>query len=219
MNNLEEYVEHCAGIYSFLSWMEKESDNGLPYEISNQIIYLNPLLSRYFSLGISEAKRQKGKPFLAVQSSEAEWMYLIKWNNIAIREEDQTLYFIAQTIHGDQEEYPDIPGFAIGIKVDTKEKLEILKEIENLIGREYFKDDTNEVHVNFHKSLFKLTIKRYEKEKAIVEEDAFVDYSQILAMKEQGVLSTYSEKPEFLGEIGHIEGTEDLLKKWKKNEI
>lgn len=219
MNNLEEYVEHCAGIYSFLSWMEKESNNGLPYEISNQIIYLSPLLSRYFSLGISEAKKHKGQPFLAIQSSEAEWMYLIKWNNIAIRVDDNTLYFIAKTIHGDQEEYPDIPGFAIGIRVDTKEKLEILSEIDKLIGRQYFKDDTNEVHVNFHKSLFKLNIKRYDKNQIIVEEDTFIDYSQILAMKEQGMQSSYSEKPEFLGEVGAIEGTEELLKKWKKNEI
>jgi hypothetical protein len=219
MNNLEQYVEHCAGIYSFLSWMEKESDNGLPYEISNQIIYLSPLLSRYFSLGVSEAKKHKGKPFLAIQSFEAEWMYLVKWNHIAIRNNDNTLYFIAKTIHGDQEDYPDIPGFAIGIRVDTKEKLAILSEVENLIGREYFKDDTNEVHVNFHKSLFKLAVKRYEKEQIIVEEDTLMDYSQLLAMKEQGIQSTYSERPEFLGEVGQIEGTEELLKKWKKNEI
>jgi len=219
MNNLEQYVEHCAGIYSFLSWMEKESENGLPYQISNQIIYLNPLLSRYFALGVSDAKRNKKKPFLAVQASEAEWMYLIKWNNIALRESDDTLYFISKTIFGDQEEYPDIPGFAIGLKVDTKEKIQLLSEIEHLIGRQYFKDDTDELHINFHKSIFKLPIKKYTKEQVIVDEDVILDYSQILTMKEQGMQGIYSEKPEFLGEIAKIEGTDDLLKKWKENKV
>lgn len=219
MNNLEEYVEHCAGIYSFLSWMEKESENGMPYEISNQVIYLSPLLSRYFSLGVSQAKNQRKKPFLAVQSSEAEWMYLIKWKNIALRENDKSLYFIAKTILGDQEEYPDIPGFAIALKIDTNEKREILSGLEQLIGREYFADDTNEIHVNFHKSLFKLPIKNYEQDKAIVDINETMDYAQILAMQEQGIQSAYSERPDFIGDIAKFEGSEELLKKWKNGEV
>lgn len=219
MNNLEEYVEHCAGIYSFLSWMEKESDNGLPYEISNQIIYLSPLLSRYFSLGVSQAKKQRRNPFLAIQSSEAEWMYLIKWNNVALRENDNSLYFIANTVYGDQEDYPDIPGFAIALQIDTKEKKEILSGIEYLIGREYFQDDTNEIHINFHKPIFKLPVKQYNRDKPIVEANEALDYSQILAMKEQGIQSHYSEKPDFIGEVGKVEGSEDLLKRWKKGEL
>jgi hypothetical protein len=219
MNNLEDYVEHCAGIYSFLSWMEKESENGLPYEISNQIIYLNPLLSRYFSLGVNQSKRHRKNPFLAIQSSEAEWMYLIKWKNIALRENDTCLYFIANTIYGDQEDYPDIPGFAIALQIDTKEKREILSEIEHLIGREYFQDDVGEVHINFHKSLFKLPVKQYEKDKTIVEANEVLDYSHILAMKEQGIQTTYAERPEFIGDIAQVEGTEELLKKWKKGEV
>jgi len=128
MKKFEKYIEHCAGLYSFLAWIENETKNGIPYEILHDVIYLDPLISRNFSLGISNGKKSNNQPFFAIQPSETEWFYLIKWNKVVLRENDNYIYFISNSIFGDQEEQPDIPAFAIALYVDTKEKL--LKYLE-----------------------------------------------------------------------------------------
>jgi hypothetical protein len=219
MNNLEKYIEHSSGLYCFLAWIEKESDNGMPYEISNQIIYLDPLLSRYFSLGISQTKKDKKDPFLAIQPLESQWFSLIKWTNIALKDNDPYIYFIANTVLGDQENFPDIPCFAIGLYIDTTEKKALLSTIKNLVGREYFMDETKTIHINFHKNIFKLPVNRYDNEQSIIPKDEFIDYSKIISMKELGVQNNYSQRPDFVGDIAKVEGTEGLIKKWKENKV
>jgi len=219
MNDLEKYIEHCAGLYGLLAWLESEVKNGFSYQISNQIIYLDPLISRYFSLGISQSKKIKKKFFIAIQPIESKWFYLIKWNNIVLRNGDNYMYFVANTVFGDQNEYPDIPGFAIGLYIDTKEKRELLVRVNKIIGREYFQDDTGWINVNHHKILFELPVFYYEKNQKIVSAEDITDYSHLLAQKEQSLQSIYTEMPEFLGDIANIKGSEELMKKWRNNQI
>ncbi|NCQ52307.1 hypothetical protein GW796_10580 [archaeon] len=219
MKKFEKYIEHCAGLYSFLAWIENETKNGIPYEILHDVIYLDPLISRNFSLGISNGKKSNNQPFFAIQPSETEWFYLIKWNKVVLRENDNYIYFISNSIFGDQEEQPDIPAFAIALYVDTKEKLDILSALSTLVGREYYQDDAKIVHINFHKKLFTLPLEKYIKNQAIIINEHLHDYSEILARREHEVINKYSQIPVFLGDTGNVIGSEKLMEKWKKNKI
>lgn len=212
MKHLDKYLEHCAGLYSFLAWLEEESALGMPYEISNQVIYLDKLISRYFSFGTVRGSKEL---FIAIQPSEAEWFGLVSWSKIILKPNSNYVYFLANTVLGDQEEQPDIPCFAIALSVDTIDKIKIFHNIEKLIGREYFQDDAGNIHVNFHKKLFSIPVEIYDAEKPIIPDGTIFDYSHILANKEMGLQSSFSNIPEFVGDVNEAQS---LLSKWKDRE-
>lgn len=212
MKHLDQYLEHCAGIYNFLAWLEEESKLGIPYEISNQVILFNNLISRYFSFGVATGSKDI---FLAVQPSEAEWFSLIKWTKVIVRENDSYLYFLAKTIEGDQKEQPDIPSFGIGLYIDTLDKINLISQLNSLSGREYYKDESSKIYVNFHKRLFNIPVETYEENETILNSENIFDYSQILAMKEHGLQDIFTSTPEFIGDVNEAQA---LLGKWKQKE-
>lgn len=217
MSFLDRYVEHSAGLLSFLSWIETKNTEGKPYEITKQIVFLNQLISKYFSIGITY-KKGKREIFFAIQPIESEWFSLIKWNKIVLRKNDQYIYFVAESMRGDEDSNPDIPSFGLAFYVDTQNKKELLSKLSTIAGREYFLDDDKRVKINFHKKIFNLPIEIVEANEQIIKEQKLFDFSDVLAKKE-GRMSGYSEKPIFSGELARIEGTDDLLKKWKDNKI
>jgi hypothetical protein len=212
MSHLKKYVEHCAGIYNFLAWIEEEKKIGQPYEISNQVIYLNQLISRYFSLGSVHGSKEI---FLAIQPSECEWFRLISWNKVIIKENENNLYFLANLFPGDQKEQPDLPPFAISLDIDTYQKRKLISQLNILSGREYYKDEKGEINVNFHSKVFSLNVEIYDKNKPIIKDTEFVDYSHILAMKEHELKNTYIEIPNFIGDSSEAQ---KLLNKWSSKE-
>ncbi len=210
MKPLLKYLEHCAGFYSLLAWLEEEKKEGFSYQLSNQIIELDTLRSRYFSLGIKKGTKEV---FLAIQPSESDWFRLIKWNKVIIKNNRNKIYFLADVVDGDQQENPDMPPFAISLTIDSIDKIMILQSIKNLVGREYFQDDTGTIHVNFHKKLFTIPIEIYESNTPIVPTVNIYSHSEIISSKESGL--QFSAPPEFLGDINEAKSLTD---KWNSKE-
>ncbi len=216
MNNLDTYIEHCSGFYSFLAWIEQQNETGKPYGFVKQITYLDPFVSKYFSIAVPKSKKKE--LFLAVQAIESEWMSLIKWSYLAIRGNEPYLYIVSPPIKGDQENYPDMPSFAIALYVDTMEKRNLIVKQKKILAREYFLDADKKIRFNFHKNIFNLPIRVMEENENIIIEEDLLEYSEIIAMKENRA-KRYEEKPEFIGDVAKIEGTEGLMKKWKENNV
>ncbi len=217
MNYLEKYIEHCSGFYSLLAWIESQSENGKPYSTLNNIIYFEPIISKYFSFGVVKGTKKSKEPFLAVQPIESEWFSLIKWKNLVLRDNDPYLYFISEPVKGDQETFPDIPSFAIALYIDTREKKSIIENLKTLSGREYFLDFDKQIRINFHKKIFNLKIENFAENTPLVSEEALFDYSEII-LKQETKMVGYSDKPEFKGDVAKIDDT-GLMKKWKENNI
>lgn len=213
MNNLELYVKHCAGFYSLLVWLDKESKDGIDYQISNQIILFNKLISRYFSFGITKNSKEI---FLAIQPNEKKWFSLILWDKVILKENDNFIYFLSKIVEGDHCEQPDIPSFAIGLYVDTKDKLNIVSNIKKISGREYYQDETGFVNVNFHQKIFDLEIYNFEENQSIVENETTFNFSDILKNKENEIKNKISDKTEFIGDL--VE-TKSIINNWKQKDL
>ncbi len=216
MNYLERHIEHSAGMYSLFSWLIEQENKGYPHFIHNQTIYLNKNLGKYFGVGVGKNKRKKSELFLACQPIESEWLSLIKWNKIVLNIEEKILFLVSDIVKGDESTIPDIAPFTVGIYVDTKEKINLISANKNIICREYYVDDYKEHKINFHKTIFQLPI-----ELAVHIEynntDLF-DYSKMLQQKTQES-EIYASKPNFIGDIAKIEGTDSIFKKWKENKV
>lgn len=220
MDKSEQYLLHAAGIYAMLAWVEDQKNSGTPVNITNQTIFFHPLTSRYFSIGVSKNKKLAKNPFLAIQPNEASWMKLIQWDKFYIKERDLHLYLVSKLIRGDGIEFPDIPPLAVAISFDTLDKINLLKEIGTIDGREYYKEDatnyfknnddenekvfhvTGKVMINLHSKLFdSIKIKQLEKDEHYMENVLYTNYSDILTSKETNLQSTYSNgAPVFQGD-------------------
>lgn len=218
MNEKEQeiYIKHVSGIYYLLEWVEHQKNQGMASNISNEIIYFHPLISRYFSLGVTKNKKYGKELFFASQPEESIWFSLIQWDKTIIQPNDIHLYFISKKIKGDNEDYPDIPQFGISFSFDSMDKINMLKNIKQIIGREYFQDENKLIKVNFHKKLYQLPLFLYEKNQALIENIKVFNSSDIMRKKEQLIASKYSNEPEFKGDIAVIPGSESLFDKLKK---
>lgn len=210
MDKSEQYLLHAAGMYAMLAWIEDQKISGTPVNITNQTIFFHPLTSRYFSIGVSKNKKLAKNPFLAIQPNEASWMKLIQWDKFYIKERDLHLYMVSKLIRGDGIEFPDIPPLAIAISFDTLDKINLLKEIGNIDGREYYKEDatnyfknddgakishvSGKVMINLHSKLFEaIKIVKLDKDEHYLESNIlYTNYSDILTSKETNLQSTYS---------------------------
>lgn len=216
MNNADQYLKHAAGIYALLAWIEEQTTIGTPCKIDKQTIYLHPLTSRLFALGISKKKNTSKIPFLAIQPAEVYWMRLIQWEHAYIREKDMHLYLTSQLIKGDNMDYPDIPPFAIALSFDTIDKVNLLKDIELLEGREYHQED-GQVLINFHNIVFNLNVKQLERDVPYLESNQkIINYNDLMADKEQRLQNTFvsGAPPEFLGDVNEASS---IAKKYWKN--
>lgn len=223
MDKSEQYLLHSAGMYAMLGWIEDQKNSGTPVKISNQTIFLHPLTSRYFSIGVSKNKKMAKAPFLAVQPNEASWMKLIQWDNFFIKERDLHLYLVSKLVNGDGIEFPDIPPFAIAISFDSIDKIKLLGEIPIIDGREYHKENATQyykdnrkenpqdkssyvqgrVMINLHSKLFdSIKIKKLNKDEFYLQDNLnYIKYSDILTNKETSLQSTYSNgAPVFQGD-------------------
>ena len=218
MDKSEQYLMHSAGMYAMLGWIEDQKKSGTPVKVSNQTIFLHPLTSRYFSIGVAKNKKYSKSPFLAIQPNEASWIKLIQWDRFFTRERDLHFYMVSKLVEGDGTEYPDIPPFAIAISFDTIEKINLLTEIGLLDGREYHKEDATQyfkenneqkhlpsgrVMINFHSKIFDaIKINRIPKEESYLSTGLiYTNYSDILTTKETNLQSTYSNgAPVFQGD-------------------
>lgn len=201
MKNPDLYLKHAAGVYALLAWNEEQQKIGTPTKITKQTLYIHPLTSRFFSLGVSKKKSVSKAPFLAIQPSEAYWMNLIQWDYCCVREKDLHFYIISKVIKGDNEDYPDIPAFAIALCFDTIEKIQLLQQVENLGGREY-RQENGEIMINFHKKIFTLPVKKLQYNEAYLENMVeIINYNDLLRRKEQELQSNFStaSPPMFLG--------------------
>lgn len=223
MDKSEQYLLHSAGMYAMLGWIEDQKNSGTPVKINNQTIFLHPLTSRYFSIGVSKNKKLAKTPFLAVQPNEAAWIKLIQWDKFFIKERDLHLYLVSKLVTGDGVEFPDIPPFAIAISFDAVEKINLLADIPQLDGREYHKENATQyfqdnrknnpeetasyvqgrVMINLHSKLFdSIKIKKITKDEFYLEDNLnYVRYSDILTNKETNLQSTFSNgAPVFQGD-------------------
>lgn len=195
MEELEYYIEHCSGLYSFFAWLEDQNNKGMNFFLEKQIIYANKLTSRYFSICVLKGKQKE--LCLATQSIESEWLSLIKWSHVAIQKNNNYIYLISKSVKGDQVEYPDLPYFVLALYVDTLEKINLIANQKNITAREYFKEDNKHVFLNLHKQIFKLPIVLINSETELIVDENILDYSQIINMKEKNIL-TISENITFL---------------------
>lgn len=213
MDKTEQYLLHSAGIYAMLGWIEDQKKSGTPIKIDNQTIFLHPLTSRYFSIGVSKNKKLSKEPFLAIQPNEAGWIKLIQWDTFFIRERDLNLYMVSKLLTGDGDNFPDIPPFAIAIAFDTIEKINLLSDIKSLDGREYYKENATQyfqdnrkdnpeektyaqgrVIINFHSKLFdSIKIKKLSKDNSYLNNNLqYTNYHDILTNKETKLQGTFS---------------------------
>lgn len=211
----DKYLLHCSGIYSMMAWLEKQSNLGTKTNIDKQIIYMSELGARYFALGTSRHRKAK-LPFLAMQPNESQWVSLIEWDYIAIQKDSPILYLISKVVQGDNNDYPDMPAFALAIPFDFQEKLDLLAKFTELDGREYFIESTGEVLVNFHQKLFSLPIKRFKADESFMENSgALVTYLDLMRNKEQDLQGTFAAgAPVFQGDWG--EGNELTKGLWER---
>lgn len=205
MNN-EKYLKHAAGLYSLLSWLNKNQENGIPYTMQNQVIKIGILASRDFSIGISKNKIKKVSktPFLACQSKESEWISLISWKSVITREHDLSIYIISEHVEGDGNEYPDLPPFALALDFDHYDKISLVRGFQYLEAREYYMNDLDELKINFHKALFKLFIINLPEEANIFDKSIFEkieSYDNLLNKKIQKHNMKYDNYvPDYVGE-------------------
>lgn len=215
MKNADQYLTHSAGIYALLAWNDEQKDAGTATKISNQTVYIHPLASRYFALGIAKKKNMSKVPFLAIQPAEAYWMKLVQWDKAYIRERDMHLYLVSKVIKGDNIDYPDIPSFAVAISFDTIDKINLLKQVEIIEGREY-RQENGEVRINFLTTVFDIQVEKLEKDEPYLLTSAnLINYTDIMSGKEQKLQSVFSTDapPEFLGDVG--EAISIATKYWK----
>ena len=214
-NKADRYLLHCAGVYSMMAWLEKQNTLGTKTSVEKQVIYMSELGARYFALGTSKHRKAK-LPFLAMQPNESQWVNLIEWDYIALQKNNTSLYLISKIIPGDNQDYPDIPAFALAIPFDFQEKLDLLDKFTELDGREYFIESTGEVLVNFHHKLFSLPIKRFKEEESFMENSSnLITYADIMRNKEQNLQGTFSSgAPVFQGDWG--EGNELTKGLWDR---
>lgn len=225
MDKSDKYLLHCSGLYAMVAWINEQKNQGLTCKISNQIIYSHTLAGRLFSLGISKNKDFSKEPFLAIQPNENKWFSLIQWEKICIKERDLHLYFISDMVKGNQTDYPDIPPFIFAISFDSIEKINILKKINKLDGREYRMDEEGQIKINFHSKIFSLPIDKKEYDEPIMEfSNNYLSYNDLMRQKEtylQGNFSTDSP-PEFKGDTSLAKESineqasffEKMKKKW-----
>lgn len=159
MKEIQQFLTHCSGFYNFINWLHEQQRTGFAFEVTNNIIHLNPLYSQYISLGISTLKRSNGDAFIAVPPREAKWLGMIQWNEIILRRKDNYIYFLSHGVKSPMSKYPDIPGLTIGFYVDLKEKTELLYSLSEILVREYRLEDDGGVYINYHKPTCKLPIR------------------------------------------------------------
>lgn len=176
MKDIKKYLMHSSGFYSFINWLADIQKFGMPAEIQNEIIKINPLFSKYLSFGISSLKKSGGDPFIAIPSQEAKWMSMMSWDNIIIKKNDDHIYLIASECKSPSSIYPDIPSFAIGFYIDLKEKASLLNDVEKIVIREYFKEDNDDIYINYHNSVVKLNVKKLNVDDEIIIADSGKDY-------------------------------------------
>lgn len=211
MSNLNEYLTHSAGVLSMFGWIKSQTDVGTPPKIVSQILYMHPFTSKFFSIGIAKNKKKYPHPFLAIQPEEAFWFRLLQWDKVYIREKDLHFYLITKHIKGDEENYPDIPPFIIGISIDSLEKINLFDSVDFIEGREYRNDD-NIIAINFNKTLFGLPIVKIKHNENFKELNAkFFTYSEVLTTKTANLQAHYGEsEPDFIGD------SSEATKKYKK---
>lgn len=223
MDKSEQYLLHAAGMYAMLGWIEDQKNSGTPVKLNNQTIFLHPLTSRYFSIGVCKTKKMAKSPFLAIQPNESSWMKLIQWDCFFIKEKDLNFYLVSKLVKGDGIEFPDIPPFAIAIAFDSSDKISLLADMQTIDGREYHKENATQyfkdnrkdnpddkgsfvqgrVMINLHSKLFdSIKIKQLNKDEFYLQDNLnYVKYSDILTNKETSLQSTYSNgAPVFQGD-------------------
>lgn len=210
MDNTELYLLHSSGMLAMLNWIEQQHKLGTPIKLNNQTIYLHPLTSRFFSLGVSKNKKYAKLPFLAIQPNESLWMKLIQWEGIYIKDRDLHIYLVSKLIKGNGYDLPDIPAFAIAISLDTMDKINIIKTFKNIDGREYYQENSvkdlkntqGQVFINFKsKILDSLNVKLLKQEEHYLKDVDFINYTDLLSKNESALQSKYSEgAPVFKGD-------------------
>lgn len=203
MQNYKEYILHCSGIHCFSEWSEEQKFKCVSPIIKDNIIYLHTLFSNKLAIGINKNKKYNSKPFIAIQPKEATWFSMIQWDRIVLRERDLHLYFITKEILGDEQSFEKIPSFAVAISFDVIEKIELIKNISKIHGREYRLNEDNLISVNFNSYLFELPIYLKSYDEPILQK---TEYVKTLYNKEKDLISKYkSNIPTFQGEIPKIE--------------
>lgn len=221
-SNADKYLIHSSGVYALLGWIEQQESRGNTFNVVNETIHLSTLGAKQFALGTSRHKKAK-LPFLAMQPNETQWIKLIQWDYIAVREQSNYLYLVSKVVEGDKLEFPDIPAFALAIPFDMPEKLELIKEVEKLDGREFFVESDDKILINYHQKIFSLKIKRFDAIEPYMENQKIVNYVDIMREKESYLQNTFStlNPPAFQGDIGHIDDKEykDLYQKMQEKNL
>jgi len=217
MDSKKQYTTHAAGLLAFFSWLELQKEQGMPAKISSQTVYFHPMISKYFSIGISKNKKYKKEPFIGIQSQESAWMRLIKWDRVVIRKNDMHIYLISSFINGNKIEYPDLPPFAIALSVDHIGKTNlIIEKINTLIGREYFLDG-NTIRVNYHTNIFSLPVIKLLQNEPVFDNDnamPLTTHMDIVRKKEHLLNTQYTNSNIlFQGETSQNDESSLLLKK------
>lgn len=193
MKDIQKYLMHSSGFYSFINWLADLEKIGMTCEVKNDIVNVNFLFSKYLSFGISSSKRGGGEPFIAFPSQEAQWMHMLSWKNIIFRKNDNLIYFITEGCKSPSHMYPDIPSFGISFYTDLKDKLELLQQNKRLIVREYFKEDNGEVYINFHNTVCKIPVNVLLESEDIPLDSAVQSYDNFLSSNVQLMIS-YGER-------------------------
>lgn len=219
MGNVEKYLLHCAGIYTMLAWIEKQTSLGTGSDVFQETVFIPPLGCRYFALGASRKKKVRN-PFLAIQPNEAQWIEMISWEKVVIRKNDSHLYLISSLVKGDEEKFPDIPSFALAIEFDTMEKLDLIKHVKKLECREFFIDTDDCIRVNYHSRIFNLPLILLDEFEPYLENQEVYDYSRLLSQREQILQARFDgySAPTYQGQAAEFvdEESKKLFEKFKE---
>lgn len=210
MTQSEIYMKQAAGIYALLAWVKECEQSGTPCIVSNQTIFLNDLISRFFCLGFNKASRN---PYIALQHEESHWFKLITWDSIFTRNKDSNIYFVSKKIDGDDLNCADIPSFAVAIRVDSKEIVNIMNQFKKIELRSYSLINKKPI-VNFHNSISLIPIKKIElNDTYLIGSEKYKSYNDLMSISESKLRDKYVDIPTFLGDESEAKSNFDTF--WK----
>lgn len=135
------YLTHFGGVSSLLAWSETWRSLAREIKIDGPRIVLGSTASRRFGIGIPRSPRVSDIPSLLAQKDESQWLEAIRWDRVVLDPEENRIWLRAAYVDGDQQQWPDIPAFAVGIMVDFPEKILPLLQFKGMELRGLWREE------------------------------------------------------------------------------
>ena len=187
MTNSEKYIKHSAGVISLMKWLSLMKLIGHKVDIREDFIYLDETVSSYFAICKSQHKNAIN-PFFMIQKTAFNWMGLMSWDRVEIKEGGKELFLISDIVYGDAQNYSDYKQIVLVFSFDYNEKLNLLKNYEKIDVREVVYDN-GEVNINYFNMLCSLPISFIKNnDKVLINEEKIINKNLITQKQVEDLL-------------------------------